>query len=225
MSDLSAGITGSLSRDGLGGMRADLPMGGFKLTNVATGTLPTDGVNLEQISGIGAPVGSVFDYAGLTAPNGFMLLYGQAISRVTYAALFAIIGTTYGNGDGTTTFNLPDARGRTVAGKDDMGGSGAGRLAGYAGTTIGAGFGTADHVLTTPQMPSHAHGVTDPGHLHTYTGPTTAGGGIGAGGGLSQITTGTDSAVTGISIQSTGGGGAHPNVQPTLILNKIMKVL
>ena len=221
MQDIASAVTGSLSRDGLGGMRADLAMGGFKLTNLAAGTNPGDAATVSQL----VPIGGVLDYAGSIAPTGFALLFGQAVSRTTYAALFAIIGTTYGVGDGSTTFNLPDARGRAVVGKDDMGGTTAGRLPGYAGATLGAAFGAADHTLTTPQIPSHSHSINDPGHTHSYTGPTQAGNGIQLGNGLSQIGTGTDPAVTGITIVATGGGGAHPNVQPTLILNKIMKVL
>ncbi|MED5549874.1 MAG: phage tail protein [Pseudomonadota bacterium] len=93
------------------------------------------------------PAGAVMPYAGSVAPAGWLLCYGQAISRTDYAALFSSIGTTYGVGDGSTTFNLPDMRGRAVFGKDDMGGAAAGRLnntsiSGTAqnpdGTTLGA---------------------------------------------------------------------------------------
>ena len=77
----------------------------------------------------GSPkTGSTLDFTASTAPGGFILPYGQAISRTTYAGLFAVLGTTYGTGDGSTTFNLPDYRGRVSAGKDDMGGSAASRL-------------------------------------------------------------------------------------------------
>lgn len=61
----------------------------------------------------GVPVGCGYDYFGTTAPNGYMFADGSAISRTEYAELFAIIGTTYGTGDGSTTFNLPDKRSRT----------------------------------------------------------------------------------------------------------------
>jgi microcystin-dependent protein len=75
-----------------------------------------------------------------TARGGTLLAYGQAISRTAYAGLFAAYSTTYGVGDGSTTFNLPDLRGRVAAGKDDMGGAAASRLSG--GTVLGAGLGT-----------------------------------------------------------------------------------
>ena len=72
------------------------------------------------------PSGTVLPFAGTTAPIGFLLCSGQAVSRSTYPDLFAAIGTTYGAGDGSTTFNVPDLRGRVPAGKDDMGGGAAG---------------------------------------------------------------------------------------------------
>ena len=76
----------------------------------------------------GVPSGSLMAYAGSTAPSGWLFCFGQAISRTANAALFAAIGTAYGAGDGSTTFNLPDLRDRVIAGKGDMGGTGANRL-------------------------------------------------------------------------------------------------
>lgn len=175
-------------------------------------------------------VGIVQDFAGSAAPAGWLLCYGQAVSRTQYAALFAVIGTTFGAGDGATTFNVPDARGRVIAGKDNMGGGAAGRLTSGAGGVNGAALGGAGggetHTLTTVQMPAHAHGVTDPGHKHVYAKPTVL---VGSpSGSLNQVfgnsgtPTDTDWVGTGISIQNNGGGAAHPNVQPTLVLNKII---
>ena len=71
------------------------------------------------------PAGMLFPFAGASAPTGYLLCHGQAVSRTTYADLFTAIGTTYGTGDGSSTFNLPDLRGRVIAGQDDMGGSSA----------------------------------------------------------------------------------------------------
>src|SRR6266550_5491033 len=83
------------------------------------------------------------------------------------------MSTTYGIGDGSTTFNLPDLRGRTIAGKDDMGGSAASRLTStYFGTSaaaLGAVGGGESHTLTTAEMPVHNHTITDPGHTHNIT--------------------------------------------------------
>lgn len=71
-------------------------------------------IGLDQ----GLPVGCVFPYSGSTAPTGWLLCNGQEVSRTIESQLFAVLGTTYGSGNGTTTFNLPDLRGRIVIGKD-----------------------------------------------------------------------------------------------------------
>ena len=70
----------------------------------------------EVVADTALPTGTLAPFAGSTAPTGFLLCQGQAVSRTTYAALFAAIGTTYGAGDGSTTFNLPDGRGRALIG-------------------------------------------------------------------------------------------------------------
>jgi microcystin-dependent protein len=211
---------------------------------------------------VSAPAGTINSFAGTTAPSGWLLCAGQTVSRSTYANLFAVVGTTYGAGDGSTTFALPDLRGRTVAGKDDMGGSTASRLtaggSGITGTTLGANGGTETHTLTTAQMPSHTHtqdshnhtqnahnhGITDPGHSHLFTpkwqgfSGTTVNLDIngyandyGLNGFIGSNTTGisinnatpTNNATTATN-QNTGGGGAHQNTQPTIVLNYIIKI-
>lgn len=120
--------------------------------------------------------GVMLPFAGNSPPAHALMCYGQAVSRTTYYELFKVIGVTYGAGDGSTTFNLPDCRGRTLAGKDNMGGTAAGRIttagAGFDGATLGAAGGAQAHTLTTAQMPVHAHGVNDPTHAHTVYDPT-----------------------------------------------------
>ena len=155
------------------------------------------------------PVGMVVPYAGLAAPEDWLLCDGASYLRADYADLFTVIGTTYGSVD-STHFNVPDLRGRVVAGQDDMGGTSANRLTGQSGgvdgDVLGQAGGAEVHTLTTGQMPSHTHGTR---------------GGIDKREGTAGFTT--------ISIDATntgaqGGGGAHNNVQPTIILNYIIKV-
>jgi microcystin-dependent protein len=171
--------------------------------------LQTDGSgNLSFTPSV--PAGSVIPYAGTTNPTGWLFCAGQAINRTTYSVLFAVIGTTYGVGDGSTTFNIPDLRGRLVAGQDDMGGTSANRLTGQSGgvngDVLGASGGAETHTLTAGQLPTSA----------TYQRETSHGGQSGtSGSGLAQ--TPAQTALTGANNE------AHNNVQPTFILNYIIK--
>ena len=190
------------------------------------------------------PVGVVNPFAGATAPSGWLLCYGQAVSRTAYPVLFTTLSTTYGSGDGSTTFNIPDMRGRAVAGKDDMGGTAASRLTATvlsAANTLGATGGTQTHTLTEAQMPVHthiqnAHTHTQDPHNHTLRGdePTYAGNplvphlqpwynyvGI-ATSSVINNTTAVNQNTTATN-QNTGSGSAHLNTQPTIVLNYIIK--
>jgi len=198
----------------------------------AGSVLETDGSGTLSW-GAGTPSGVVSAYGGTSAPTGWLLCYGQAVSRTTYAALFAVLSTTYGSGDGSTTFNVPDLRGRAVAGQDDMGGSSANRLTSpINGDTLGAAGGSESHTLTTAQLPAHGHNLfhttlttvtpTKPTSTSAVTyrnqHPYVAGSEI-----FSYNMHGVSgSATIGLS-GSTGSGSAHNNVQPTIILNYIIK--
>lgn len=95
--------------------------------------------------------GSIFMFAGSTAPSGYLMCDGSAVSRTTYSNLFAAIGTRYGTGDGSTTFNLPDLSGRVAVGTSVL-------------DLLGATGGEASHALQDSEMPLHAHSL--PAHTH-----------------------------------------------------------
>lgn len=187
------------------------------------------------------PLGVPMAYVGTTAPsNNFALAYGQAVSRTTYASLFALTSTTFGTGDGSTTFNLPDLRGRTIFGLDNMGGTAASRItsAGSSidGTTRGATGGSEKHKLTITEMPAHAHNASTGSagsHNHTLSydssfhfaeGATPAVQHLGASGFSSTVSTSSDG-VHSHSIDSQGGDGYHPIMPPAMILPYIIRVL
>lgn len=176
--------------------------------------------------------GTVLPFAGSTAPTGWILCYGQAVSRTTYANLFAVIGTTYGAGNGTTTFNLPDLRGRVPAGKDDMGGAAASRLTnagtgnpGIAGATLGATGGVDRHAVSEAQMPLHGHPTYVSTAAQSAAVSNSTGGIMMFNNNLvvKNAFTGTPNATAGNQVGGTGGGEAHPNAQPTIVLNSIIK--
>ena len=158
--------------------------------------------------------GMVMPYAPGAAPTGWLLCDGSAISRTTYAALFSAVSTTYGVGNGSTTFNIPDLRGRVPAGDDNMGGVAASRLtsggSGIDGATIGASGGAETHTLVTGEIPAHTHSVvsTQDTGANNCTGKP-------------YMRVGSDCGT--LNTGSAGGGTAHNNAQPTLILNYIIK--
>ena len=210
---------------------------------VTTAKIADGAVTSAKTTGLNTvPAGVVSPYAGASAPTGWLLCYGQAVSRTTYADLFTAISTTYGVGDGSTTFNLPDLRGRVAAGKDDMGGAAVSRLttgaSGVDGATLGASGGSETHTLTVAQLATHTHALsgvtigTGGAHSHTVT-PTNSdenasvAGAVaqtGAAGGAFSTSThpGHVHSISG-TIDNAGSGSAHNNVQPTFTLNYIIR--
>lgn len=145
------------------------------------GTLATGYANLGYSA---IPLGCILPYSGATAsaPSGFAFCNGQAVNRTTFTELYNLIGEQYGAGNGTTTFNLPDLRGRSVSGRDNMGGTAANRV-----TTAGSGI----------------NGVA-----------------LGANGGSQSFTNIIQvSSDLGVNVVNS----ANNNMQPTIILNYIIK--
>ena len=152
------------------------------------------GANLTGIQGVNT--GIVVPWGDSTVPSGFLECDGTAVSRTTYADLFAVIGTTYGSGDGSTTFNVPDLTDRLIVGKSP---TKALASTGGANTVAGAGNITGNTGNTTLGTPTIAS--------HTHSGFTTATGGVQKQSG-SGATTPDDGQATG-NINNAGGGGAH----------------
>lgn len=153
------------------------------------------------------PVGTVTPFAGNAAPSQWLLCEGQVVSRTTYATLFAAIGTTYGAGDSTTTFNLPDMRSRAPVGADGT-------------RPRGTAFGAATHVLADIEMPSHRHfnQFISAGFFAWTATPSSAG--VGA-----QLYTSAPSTPNINSNQFTAFTGStqpHNNLPPSLSLNFII---
>src|SRR5574337_1225313 len=173
------------------------------------------------------PPGTIVMTGRSSAPSGWLVCNGDAVGRTLYAGLFAAIGETFGVGDGTTTFNLPDMRGRVAAGvSTGTGGGASGTGAPTGGTALAAvalagWFGTNSVVLDASQIPAHTHPITDPGHAHGQNGasgePDQQRLQLGTLDTPGNSVDNTDSATTGITVNNNvGGGGSHTNLQPTV---------
>ncbi len=184
------------------------------------------------------PLATGMDYWAATTPNSaFAFPTGQAISRSIYATLFALIGTTYGSGDGSTTFNLPDKTERVSVMKSN----GAGRLSptyfGANSGTLGATGGAERTSIDQANFPNVNFGITQNPHSHLYAGGTTGGTGNAASAGgpgflegpFNPVGTGntfnTSSETIGILVNSGGSGTPIRTVQPTIVCNYIMRII
>jgi len=150
------------------------------------------------IAATAVPVGAVWPYAGATAPSGWLLARGQAVSRTDYDSLFDIIGTDYGVGDGSTTFNIPDIAGNVIVGLD---------TGDVAWDALNEKRGTQTHQLVISEMPAHFHDAGTAVPCKAESGYIVR-----------------DQSIPGTRDTSTvGGDGTHNNIQPSIVLNYIIK--
>jgi microcystin-dependent protein len=157
------------------------------------------------------PTGVITPYAGSSAPTGWLACDGSAVNRVTYSALYSAIGTTWGSGDGSTTFNLPDLRGRAVIGD----GTGSGLTARTLGTQ---NIGEETHVLTEAELAAHSHRFFNynAGNYSPAVGFTDSR--------FSTINySGANLAPETSGIESTGSSNAHNNMQPSAVVKFLIK--
>ena len=166
------------------------------------GTITATSISVGGVSVV-SPAGTVVQYAGCSAPSGWLLADGSAVSRTTYATLYTALGTTYGSGDGSTTFNLPNLKGKVPVGRNSSE---------TEFDTLGETGGAKTHTLTTSEMPAHTHGLKGDANNAAPNG------------GASEFSLGPAIAYTNTLVSlSTGGGGAHNNLQPYIVLYYIIK--
>ena len=206
--------SGNITVSGSGGDHVELTQAEYDLLSMTeknNGTVYfiSDGEPDYTIINDSVPIGAIQAYGGSTAPYGWLICDGSAVSRVTYSELFTAIGTHYGSGDGSTTFNLPDLRGRVAIGASSS----------HALASTG---GEETHTLSVSEMPSHNHleyytwsGASNVGGNWKVNMTSTANGGSGTWTHSSGLT----------DVSYTGGGGAHNNMQPYIATSYIIKAL
>ena len=173
------------------------------------------------------PIGTILDFAAATAPTGYLVCDGSAVSRTTYSALFAVIGTTWGAGDGSTTFNIPDFRGRTSIG------SGTGTAPDATAHALGSGGGTETVTLSTSQIPAHSHNAHSNSSYKFYVGQADAyfqsDKRVATASSSGSYYFATQSETRGFTekeaTENAGGGGSHGNMTPYRTVTKIIRAI
>lgn len=165
------------------------------------------------------PVGTILDFAAATPPTGYLTCNGSAVSRTDYAALFAVIGTTWGAGDGSTTFNLPDFRGRTTIG------AGTGTASDATAHALGSKGGTETHKLTASQsgVPAHSHPLANSSIVYNNDSSNTQR--MATSGSGTKISVNTNVGLNTYNNTAADASAAHPNMQPFATVTKIIRAL
>ncbi len=170
-------------------------------------------VESQPSDGFGLPTGMITEFGGTTAPAGFLLCDGAEVSKTTFAALFAVIGTAFDNSPAGGNFNVPDLRGRVGIGLDNLGGSSANRIVHANADTLGGSAGTETHTLTESELAVHDHAA-----------PAGSSGFLVQQGGVANYLGGGNPVNPGAAnTANAGGGGSHRNDQPWLAVGKIIK--
>jgi microcystin-dependent protein len=255
LSDIASSLTGSIASDGQTPMSGNLNIANNKVINVTDPTSAQDAATKAYVDAVGftvapgtsgnvltsngtiwtsaaaptIPSGSMQMWPTATAPTGYLLCAGAAVSRTTYAALYAVIGTTFGVGDGTTTFNVPDLRGRSPFGVSTS----------YALASTG---GSADaitvahtHTATTDSSGTHNHSAASGGGgtnvggfgqsgVNGFIGYSESGTYYNAGQSGTQLIQSAGSHTHTLTTNSTGSSGTNANLSPYLAINFIIKV-
>ena len=180
------------------------------------GNLKVTGTVDVGSSGFSVSSGFILPFGGGTAPSGWLECNGQAVSRSTYSDLFAIVGTIYGAGDGSTTFNVPDLQGRVIMGE---GGNTAGRTP-AALESIGDTSGEQSVILNVNQLPAHNHSGRGSVNRGAYRddGDTPA-----RGQGLSPTSYFRGSVGINVTVDNTGGNAPINNIQPSIVIMYLIK--
>ena len=172
----------------------------------------------------GLPAGTIVQWPGVAAPTSWLICDGSAVARATYPSLFNAIGTTYGAGDGSSTFNLPNLKGKVAVGLD---------TSQTEFNSLGKTGGATTHTLSISEMPSHTHtGTTSSNGSHTHGGINYSTSNDGStngnvrrdyGANYNQISFYAGDHTHTFTTDSTGSGSAHNNLQPYVVLNYIIK--
>lgn len=178
------------------------------------------------------PIGGMLPYFGASAPNAnFILPFGQLLSRTTYATFFGQVGTTFGVGDGVTTFGAPDLRGRGVFGLDNMGGSAANRITvaggNFDGTVLGQTGGGQNQTLTSAQLPVTAITPTLNFGSNGFIGTSVQSFNNGGAGATTFVTGNGNTVGANLSVNTInfGSGNFHPIVPPAMMLPYILRII